>query len=497
MHSRPLLNVAAYTYLFVMLALLFFPLISHAQNPALSSTPPAGKVLVNQFVTRTGQNVYTYAAMPAPLGLDAKMWNDALAVDTYSALDVGDGVKAPIGARAVPSKPDVAKAVGNFARGIGGAALKTAGAVYAAGEVAKALNDLCNDLGYSCYKGSSGGVEVTKSDLTLCTVAPCYQYRMNDQSPWFRNPEQVVDQVLSTLNDQFQNSRFERGFWNSTDFSRYAVAIYNRAGDTTTLQGYQNVTIQRTGATVQPNVQQPSSIEALEADIAAKSGWPSSTSLPKVVEQAVASGEPLPLPVPSQVTGPATIPMVPTITQLPDGSSTTVTPEKRLTFGQLGGAPTVTVTDGKVTTTTSPQGVTTVISSGSSPANLPAPAPEIKIETCGLPGKPACKIDETGTSSPIAATGYDTALDPFKQQTDEKRDVIAGTADKSFFASWSMFFAAPAMVQCEPMVMPNYLGMSLGTLDPCPVAGGMREVMAYIWALGGLWLCLGMIKGVM
>lgn len=490
MHRRPFLTIAAYAYLFAMLALLFMPLVARAQNPALSSTPPAGKSLVNVFQTTSGQNVYTYAAGTATAthaaGLDAKMWNDALAVDTYSTLDVGGGVKAPIGARSVPSKPDTAKAVGNFVRGVGGAALKTAGAVYAAADVAKALWDLCNELGYSCSKGADGQPLVAKPDPAVCSVAPCYTYLLNLAAAGVTGSYSTVggaaQAALPLLAAKYG------GTWSVSSIS--ATYVYFSSAQ------YTNWSYGISKTSVAPSAPSslPSSIEELEASIAAKSGWPSTTVLPKVVEQSVASGNPLPLPAPSQVTGPSIIPMVPTITEFPDGSKTTVTPEKRLTFGQA--SPTVTVTDGQTTTTTSPTGVTSTVSSGSAPSALPQPL-DVKIETCGLPGKPACKIDETGTPSPVPVTQYDSALDPFKQSTDEKRDVIAGTADKSFFSNWSVFFAAPAMVQCEPMVMPNYLGMSLGTLDPCPVAGGMREVMAYIWALGGLWLCLGMIKGVM
>lgn len=490
MHRRPLLNIAAYAYLFTMLALLFMPLMARAQNPALSSTPPAGKVLVNVFQTASGQNVYTYAAGTATAthapGLDAKMWNDALAVDTYSTLDVGSGVKAPIGTRSVPTKPDVAKAVGNFARGVGGAALKTAGSVYAAADVAKALWDLCNELGYSCSRDSqSGPLIIQKGDPNICSVAPCYVWGMPGITVQTRPTAAEICSFVASAAYGGAGVLSDRV---PADPDVKVCTMYraNGAYAAADLVGRQSVA-------PQPNAYVLSTLADLEASIAAKSGWPSSTALPKVVEQSIASGNPLPLPAPSQVTGPSIIPMVPTITEFPDGSKTTVTPEKRLTFGQT--SPTVTVTDGQTTTTTSPTGVTSTVSSGSTPANLPQPL-DVKIETCGLPGKPACKIDETGTPAPVPATQYDSALDPFKQSTDEKRDVIAGTADKSFFSGWTMFFSAPAVVQCQPLAMPTYLGIQIGSLDPCPVADGMREVMAYIWALGAMWLCLGMIRGV-
>lgn len=493
MHRRPFLTIAAYTYLFTMLALLFMPLMARAQNPALSSTPPAGKVLVNVFETTSGQNVYTYAAGTAntanAAGLDWKMWNDALAVDSHSTLDVGGGVKAPIGTRAVPTKPNVAKAVGNFARGVGGAALKTAGAVYAAADVAKALWDLCNELGYNCSKGSDGQPLVTKPNPESCALGVyCAQYRAglaNAFGPWSYSFASACSSGAAAVAAAYPND--VSGFYGTTYGGNSGCFVTKPSGSIDVLS-VENQTVLGTGAVIDP-----SSIAELEAAIAAKSGWPSTTALPKVVEQSVASGNPVPLPAPSQVVGPSIIPMVPTITEFPDGSKTTVTPEKRLTFGQT--SPTVTVTDGQTTTTTSPTGVTSTVSSGSAPSTLPQPL-DVKIETCGLPGKPACKIDETGTPSPVAGTQYDAAIDSYKQSVDDKRAVIGGTGDKSFFGGWSMFFFAPPVVQCQPLAMPTYLGVQIDSLDPCPVADGMRTVMGYIWALAALYLCLRMIREV-
>lgn len=490
MHRRPFLNIAAYTYLFVMLALLFMPLISRAQNPALSSTPPAGKVLVNVFQTTSGQNVYTYAAGTATAthapGLDAKMWNDALAVDTYSTLDVGGGVKAPIGTRSVPSKPDTAKAVGNFLRGAGGSALKVAGTVYALADFAYHVNTLCNELGYSCYKGTSPAgsdtVVISKqSSMSTCNVT----YVASPYSPTteFIHTKYCVPSYAGspTYNYGWSISWGGAG-WPGVSFP---------CGNYTCKTGSGEYALgQTTNASSDPV---PSTIEELEASIAAKSGWPAGSALPKVVEQSVASGNPLPLPAPSQLTGPAIIPMAPTITEFPDGSKTTVTPEKRLSFGQT--SPTVTVTDGQTTTTTSPTGVTSTVSTGSTPTALPQPV-EVKLETCGLPGKPACKIDETGTPTTPTKDGQ-TELTDGKKLLDDTLTAIKDKTDKD--TSWGI---VPTWLQsgatCHPVVLmtfPAFLGNKQITLDICPHLDMIYLLMNTLWIVWTFTAVLTMVRG--
>ena len=398
-----------------MLGLLFLPLVARAQAlPAYGF--PYAQTSVNTYAFSGG---ITTAANAANIAFGNPA-NGAIYAQSTQSLPLGGGYSATIQARAIPAKPDVAKAVGTFARGVGGAALKTAGAVYAAAEVAKALNDLCNDLGYSCYKGGDGSPVVDKRGETT------YSWTV-----YAGGPVKVV---------------------RSATAGGACVAAGGTWSGATCLPWYSQPA--QTGNPV-TGASTPSSIEELEASIAAASGWPSTSTLPRVLEQAVASGAPVPLPAPSTITGPLTVPGVPTVTNFPDGSKTTVTPEKSISYGP--GA--VTVTDRVVTTQTSPGGVTSITGDTTAPAPLPppapVPAPAPEVATCGLPGKPACKIDEAGTPSPVPGTQYDAVLDPFKQSVDDKRAVIGGTGDKSFFGGWSLFFFAPPVVQCEPLAMPT------------------------------------------
>lgn len=120
----------------------------------------------------------------------------------------------------------------------------------------------------------------------------------------------------------------------------------------------------------------------------------------------------------------------------------------------------------------------------------PAPAPTI---TCGLPGTPPCKIDETSTPEIVVDTVYVPKADAVKASKDTGLEQMK-TGGGSLFGSWGLFFSAPAFVACSPVVLPSFQGASMGSIDPCPVVDGVRSVMAYIWAFAGLMLCLGMIR---
>jgi hypothetical protein len=218
---------------------------------------------------------------------------------------VVDGRAATVTGISKPLPVNYAKAVTNFARGAGGAALKAAGAVYAAGEVAKALWDLCNDLGYRCSKGSDGSPVVEKTDPTVCTVGPCYEYQIQNgsaTSPWFTTRSATCDWLVGALRSTNPSYPF-------------VVLPYpsntNPSGvcNWTAVAGYPN-SRNWSYRTVSPSVSayQPSTIQELEDAIASESGWPSGSSLPEVVRQSVASGYPLPVPAPTTITGPASVP---------------------------------------------------------------------------------------------------------------------------------------------------------------------------------------------
>lgn len=106
---------------------------------------------------------------------------------------------------------------------------------------------------------------------------------------------------------------------------------------------------------------------------------------------------------------------------------------------------------------------------------------------CGAPGQPKCGIDEGGTPSKF--DGDKAALDKWKSDVEANRNTIKD-ADGSFFDSYSMFFAVPPIVPCEPIELPNEQVLT----RQCDVVEGTRSVMSYIWALAAIWICLGWIR---
>lgn len=126
--------------------------------------------------------------------------------------------------------------------------------------------------------------------------------------------------------------------------------------------------------------------------------------------------------------------------------------------------------------------------SGTKPdGTTPKPGEGKEQANCGAPGQPKCGIDEGGTPSKFE--GDKAALDGWKSAVDANRATIKD-ADGSFFDSYSMFFAVPPIVPCEPIELPNDQVLT----RQCDVVEGTRSVMSYIWALAAIWICLGWIR---
>lgn len=126
--------------------------------------------------------------------------------------------------------------------------------------------------------------------------------------------------------------------------------------------------------------------------------------------------------------------------------------------------------------------------SGNKPdGTTPKPGEGKEQANCGAPGQPKCGIDEGGTPSKFE--GDKAALDKWKSDVEANRNTIKDT-DGSFFDSYSMFFAVPPIVPCEPIELPNDQVIT----RQCDVVEGTRSVMSYIWALAAIWICLGWIR---
>jgi len=104
--------------------------------------------------------------------------------------------------------------------------------------------------------------------------------------------------------------------------------------------------------------------------------------------------------------------------------------------------------------------------------------------TCGLPGTPPCKIDETGTP------GFD---DPFESDPKESwfRPLLdlfqdPDTAD----TSWSWSFALPT--GCTPITVGPFAGQSV-EVNLCTYQPMIHDLMSLVWVGATIWICVGMV----
>lgn len=227
----------------------------------------------------------------------------------------------------------------------------------------------------------------------------------------------------------------------------------------------------------------PSTVQAFEDAVASKASWPSGSAIGRALTDAVKSGEVLPLPAPNQITGPASVPGSPTVVTNPDGSKVTTTPITNITYGPSS----VTFNDTTQVTNTSPTGVVTAGPSTAAPTELP--------KTCGYPGGPACKIDETGTpsDSPLTESVIKSGTDAVKASQDDLRSRVTSDSDKAW--AWT-FLGAPPLAACEPVQFPAVVGVTPPPMNPCGTVDGIRAFMAWLWAFAGFYVCLGLVREV-
>lgn len=187
-------------------------------------------------------------------------------------------------------------------------------------------------------------------------------------------------------------------------------------------------------------------------------------------------------PGPIEVSGPSSVAGPVTTTTKQEGGQTYTTTNQttyNLTF--QGDTVTVTTTTNSTTVDASNNVVsqsTTTTQAPASPEQVPAPQEKPK-DPCGLPGTPACKIDETGTpTAESTVSAGQSALSTAMNARD------AQVAEKTGVTSWGWLLPVPTLTaSCSSI---NVAG--LFTLDPCPALDISRMGFAWLWAvLAGLY----------
>lgn len=190
---------------------------------------------------------------------------------------------------------------------------------------------------------------------------------------------------------------------------------------------------------------------------------------------------------PITIGGPTNVPLGTTTSTSPGGATTTSTGEGLVTYRpETNGDPTSAgyewVENKSSTTTTNTNGTPTTTTTTTTQAPT-------EFKTCGLPGTPPCKIDESGTPQPPeddVAQKVDTAALPWKTCVTSPMTCLPQLPD----LDWS--FQLPAGCSGIPMGS-EYGKWGIGTIDICSYQSMFHDLMSMVWAAAGLFFAVGMV----
>lgn len=115
------------------------------------------------------------------------------------------------------------------------------------------------------------------------------------------------------------------------------------------------------------------------------------------------------------------------------------------------------------------------------PTTVGTPAQQVELETCGLPGRPPCKIDETGTPQ----VPENTNQQKVDSATQAIKDFIANpTSIVPEFPQLNWSFQLPT--GCAAIDTPAFAAVGLASIDICQFQPMFHELMSIVWVLGGL-----------
>lgn len=412
--------------------------------------------------------------------------------------DGGSGVRVKGGAEVRnpsgnPVKVDVSSRLPNNT--VGGALGRATGKILKSLSgplgIGVAIWELYKELNFDLAKDVGGNPVVRKIDTTVCTVAPCYDYVITTAdgtgvTSGYKSTKLLAASAFATAYNAYPGYGTYLVSLNECGSNEcYFELRYDSDGSLANPRRVQSVESRSIPA--QSTAYLPSSEQEFLDAVAAKSGWPSSSAISRALADAVAAtGDKLVSGSPT-VSGPATSPGTTTTTNDPVNNTTTI---NTTTHNHTYAGDTITNTTINNTTTTNNTTGAVTTNTTTTGGSAPAPAP---IDTCGMPGKPACQIDETGTP----------AYDPEKLKLDKttldtasatQRDTIKGTADKGMFSSWSTFFSLPSLRACELVEMPAYMGQQIASMNVCPGAEWLRGLMGFVWAAAGFAFCFATVR---
>lgn len=329
------------------------------------------------------------------------------------------------------------------------------GAAYLVSEVYSFLQE----YGYQLTP-SGPSFTVQKVDPTICTVAPCIEYNFGSG---FRSTKEAA----CTLHDDTVADISGASYNPTTDRCEYTI-----------FGGFGAATYTTQTVSPAPSAVVPSSLDALEAEIAADLSVPLSSSAARAILQArQLLNEPIPLAQP-QVTGPSTSPGSTSTTTKADGSTVTITQ----TYNHSYTGPTISTTTTTVTSTVPARGGPVKTETTVRTPDPVQQEPEPFVMPCGVPGSPPCavKVDETGVPTEVAE------LADTQDLADQSVGPIDGVEDPSFWPSLpdvSFDFALPTA--CSPLSIPAFSPF-LEQIDVCEFQPMFHSIMELVWVLGAL-----------
>jgi hypothetical protein len=401
------------------------------------------------------------------------------------------------------SNAEAAAAIGRF---IG----RSAGTIFAVVTTAVSIKLLLNDLGYGTKVMPDGTVGITKPLAYACTSGTCYNWIGQDAVTASSNPDTSCSLMVGWLQGKAPNSSFSRG------------AIVLRVGDSPPryncpISENGNAPLQwiiRTDGTRTPDnpatAVQSAPLSELTDAIANRAGWPVTSNIAKAAAEAKVGLQAMPQvsdPVKAKedmaplnvseplLSGPATSPgrVTKQVSNNPDGSQREEEVTCYYKHAYAGSQVTTTEQCDTVTTNDGASGVTkTSTKTDSAPVQSPTPttttvtgtpatpASAPQVETCGLPNKPACKIDEAGTPPAETLDGDAKATEKLKDLKDFATNPVSKLPT---FPTLNWSFRLPS--GCTAVSLPAFAPY-LQEIDICQFMPLFHDLMSVVWVMGAL-----------
>ena len=486
----------------------FFCATANASSPAFDAF--MGRVVGNQTTVSFGSGGTPMATSSAHLGTPS-VGNMAVRADSVAGARLEGRAQLPVGnsGKSVPVNVKVPITRANFGKALmlAGKVAWPVGVIMTAGDI----YDYLSEIGLSNIRNTPDGI--TADNSVSGGPESGFYYQIGGSGQKFSTVEEPVVILLAQYRQTYPDSSFSGGVPYAFG-SDYVVNPYKacpKVGGGSCQDG--NIMLKRTPARcddpaevrfcMQSGNNNQLTQQQIEDLVASNtSGWP--TSAARALASALAvPGVTVQTEAPV-VTGPATVPgqsttttesvrLVPgtnveaspgtTTATDPGVKTTTKTESQKLTYSGNTVTTNNTVNNTTVTITNNTTNQTTV--EGDKIEEIQDKEEPKEIETCGLPGKPACKIDETGTPEAKEDKSKTDTEQAIKPLDDFLKDPKAALPQLPTI-NWA--FTLPS--GCAPIALPAF-DPWLQEIDVCRFQPMFHDIMGFVWVMGGIFGAIG------